>query len=164
MEERVINISMPLPTHVAKTNNKKAPNKYWKVNYQDIYSGNLHHFSRVVVVENMHHFIINSLKSDVLDLKIHKTIRIEYIFHTVINHGDIRRRLGKTLWKPAPIDYQVTWDLNNLSDIWVKTGNDALTLAGVLVDDNAGVIRKSSSEFIIVDHIDDLELEINIIY
>jgi hypothetical protein len=119
---------------------------------------------RAIIVANMHHFVINSLDDSILNLNLEKLIRVEYQFYTVINHGDISRRSGKTCWKPPIEDYKITWDLNNLSDIWIKTGNDALTEAKVIADDNAGVIRKTSYELILVDHIDDLELVINIIY
>lgn len=159
-----IHISMPLLTHCPCTDNVKAKNKYWKINNQAIYNGSVNTFKRAIIVENMHKYVIHSLDDAILNLKIPKIIDIKYVFNTVINHGDISRRSEKLCWKPAKEDYQVTWDLNNISDFWVKTGNDALVLAGVLIDDNAGVIRKTSYEFNIVEHIDDLELEIFINY
>lgn len=155
---------MPLLTHIPYTQNKKAKDKYWKINNQAIYNGSVNTFKRAVIVENMHRYIMHALPSEVFDLKIEKTIEINYVFNTVINHGDISRRSEKLCWKPAKEEYQVTWDLNNVSDFWIKTGNDALVLAGVLIDDNAGVIKKTSYEFNIVEHIDDLELQIFIKY
>ena len=164
MGERVINISMPLLTHVAITNNKKAKNKYWKINNQALYSGSLNQFSRAIMVENMHHFMINSFDSSIFDLKLEEIYSIHYVFNTVRNHGAVTRRLGKICWKPVKDEYKSNWDLNNISDIWIKTGNDALVLAGVLVDDNTDVINKTMYQMKIVDHIDDLELQIIIKY
>lgn len=153
-------ISMPLLSHIPKTDNKKAPNKFFKINNQAIYNGSLNKFARAIVTENMHNYVINSIPEEYLNLKIEKTQLVEYKFYTVRNHGDISKRGGKRIWKAPKADYKPDWDLNNISDIWQKTGNDALVLAGVLTDDNVGVIRKTSYEFIEVAHIDDLELEI----
>jgi hypothetical protein len=164
MEQKKIVISMPLLTHVSKTDNKKTPNKYWKINNQALYSGTLNQFSRAIVVEKLHHYMINSFKSEIFDLKIEKIFSIHYVFYTVRNHGAITRRLGKISWKPVTETYKSNWDLNNISDIWIKTGNDALVLAGVLVDDNTDVIDKTMYQMKVVDHIDDLELEIIITY
>lgn len=159
-----IRISMPLRTHIPCTDNKKAPNKYWKINNQAIYNGSVDKFKRAIIVNNMHNYIMDSIPNRALNLKIEKIEDIEYIFNTVINHGDVKRIGGTVRWKkPAP-GYIPSWDLNNISDIWVKTGNDALTLAGVIIDDNAGVIQTTRYTFKEVDHIDDIELEIIITY
>jgi hypothetical protein len=162
--EREIIISMRLPTHIAKTNNKSAPNKFIKINSQSIYNGSLNTFSRAIVVENMHYFVEWNIPSAIIGLKLTKVKEIIYEFRTVINHGDIRRVKGKISWKKPGPGYIPSWDLNNLSDIWVKTGNDALVLSGVLSDDNAGVIRDTRYRFVEVEDIDDLELVITIIY
>lgn len=161
----IITISMPLYTHIACTDNIRAKNKYWKINNQAIYNGAVNKFQRAIIVENMHKVIIHNLPEEVLNLKLEKVHHIHYIFHTVRNHGSITRRGGKVCWKP--FDKDVTrkrWDLNNISDIWIKTGNDALVLAGVLVDDDVEVISRTKYEMVIVDHIDELELEILIVY
>lgn len=155
---------MPLLTHVPCTDNVKATNKYWKINNQAIYNGSVNTFKRAIIVENMHRYIINALPEEVMNLKLEKINYIHYIFHTVRNHGSITRRGGKVCWKPAIENYKSGWDLNNISDFWIKTGNDALVLAGVLVDDNTDVIFRTKYEMITVDHIDELELEIIINY
>jgi len=151
-------ISMPLLTHVPKTDNKKAPNKYIKINNQAIYNGALNTFARAIVVENLHKYFSDSIPDEYLGLKLEKVKSIEYQFLTVRNHGSIQRRSGLKTWKPAKKDYVPNWDLNNLSDLWVKIGNDALVLSGVLADDNVGVIPKTSYSYVEVDHIDELEL------
>lgn len=159
-----IRISMPLLSHIACTKNKTAKNTYWKINNQRIYDGSVNKFKRAIIVENMHDYIINCLDDSILNLKIPKIKNLEYIFNTVKNHGSISRRGGKTCWKVPEENYVENWDINNISDIWIKTGNDALTLAGVIIDDNAGVIRTTTYSMNEVDHIDDLELEIIITY
>ena len=158
MTEKTLCISLPLITHIPKTRNKKAADKYIKINNQAIYNGALNTFARAIVVENMHSYFMDSLPDSYLNLKIAKVKHIEYIFHTVINHGSIQRRNGAKTWKPAKDDYEPNWDLNNLSDIWIKTANDALVMAGVLTDDNVGVIQKTSYEFREVKDIGDLEM------
>ena len=161
---KVLHLSMPLLSHIPCTNNKRAANKYWKINNQSIYNGSVDKFKRAVIVENMHRHVMNSLPEDVLNLKIERIKNITYVFSTVRNHGSITRRLGKTCWKPVKEDYKSNWDLNNISDIWIKTGNDALTLAGVITDDNTDVIFDTTYKMRVVDHIDELELEIIITY
>lgn len=160
----VIKISMPLLTHLPCTDNVKAKNKYWKINNQAIYNGSVNTFQRAIIVNNMHRYIINALPEEVLNLKLERIENIHYIFHTVRNHGSITRRKDNICWKPPVINYKSTWDLNNISDFWIKTGNDSLTLAGVIIDDNTDVIFRTKYEMIIVDNIDDLELEIIINY
>ena len=161
---KVLHLTMTLPSHIASTNNKRAANKYWKINNQAIYNGSVDKFKRAVIVENMHNLVMNSLPQSALNLKIDKVKNITYIFNTVRNHGSISRRLGKTCWKPAKKDYVSNWDSNNISDIWVKTGNDALTLAGVITDDNTDVINNTTYRMEVVDHIEDLKLQIIITY
>ncbi len=159
-----IDISMPLLTHIAKTQNKRVADKYWKINNQAIYNSAVNPFTRAIIVENMHAYIISHVPISVRNLKLKRIIGIKYVFHTVMNHGDVSRRVGKLCWKPAKNDYQTTWDLNNMSDFWIKTGNDALVHAGVLIDDNAGVIHDTRYKFVTVPHIDDLKLNITITY
>lgn len=157
-------ISMPLITHCPCTDNVRAKNKYWKINGQAIYNGSVDKFKRAIIVENMHRYVINSLDDSLLNLKIEKVQWMHYIFHTVKNHGSISRRNGKTCWKPAEPNYKSNWDIFNLASIWIKIIDDALTMAGVLVDDNTDVTRRGKYEMVEVDHIDDLELEIIINY
>ena len=44
---------MPLPSHVAKTDNKAIPNKMFKINNQALYSQSLNYFARAIVMKNM---------------------------------------------------------------------------------------------------------------
>ena len=60
--------------------------------------------------------------------------------------------------------YKSNWDIYNLASFWIKTIDDSLVEAGVLVDDNTDVIKEARYKMVEVDHIDDLELEIIITY
>ena len=86
------------PIHIAKSDNKHAPNKMVKLNNQNIYSGALNRFGRAIVIKNLHEYIISQIpkgfKIDNYPVKIH------YLFRTVRNHGSISMRKHKTCWKP----------------------------------------------------------------
>jgi hypothetical protein len=155
---------MPLISHVAFTDNKLKANRMMKINGQTIYNGAINKFTRAIVVENMHYYFVYNIPEEMRGLELTKVKTIEYIFHTVINHGNISRRNGKRIWKEAKKDYVPNWDVNNLADIWIKTGNDSLTIGKVISDDNAGVINRTIYSCKYVDHIDDLELEVIINY
>lgn len=164
MQENSICITMPLLTHIAKTQNKFAKDKFWKINNQRIYDGSLNPFARALIVDNMHKYIISHIPLEYRTLYLKRTNLVRYEFYTVVNHGDISRRSDRLCWKPAIENYKIGWDLNNMSDFWVKVGNDALTLGGVIEDDNVGVIHRTAYSFNMVDHIDKLKLNIIIKY
>lgn len=157
-------IKMPLITHIAYTQNKIKANSLMKINGQSIYNGALNKFKRAIVVENMHYYFVYNIPEKMLNLNIKKVKSIAYIFHTVINHGDIRRIKGVRRWKKPSKDYVPNWDIENLSSIWVKTGNDALVIGKVLSEDNVGVVQKVMYGFNEVEDVDDLELEVIIKY
>lgn len=160
----VIRISMPLLSHIAKSQNKIAKDRYWKINNQAIYNGTINTFTRALIVDNMHKYIASYIPENLHNRKLKKIISISYHFFTVINHGDITRRNDKLCWKPAKEDYQPTWDLNNMADFWVKTGNDTLSLVGLITDDNVSVINDERRKIDIVDDISELRLDILIMY
>ena len=159
-----LRIKMPLISHIACTDNKNVPNKMMKINGQSIYNGSLNKFKRAIVVDNMHYYFDYNIPQEMLNLNIKSIKSIGYIFHTVINHGTISRRNGVRCWKPAAKNYEPNWDIENLASIWIKTGNDALSKAKVISDDNVSVIKKVMYGFNEVYDIDDLELEVIINY
>lgn len=163
-QNKTLIIRMPLITHIAYTQNKTKADKKMKINGQTIYNGSLNKFKRAIVVENMHYYFNYNIPYEYLNLNLEKVESVNYIFHTVINHGSITMRNGIIYWKPAKSDYVPNWDIKNLRDIWEKTGDDSLVLSKVISDDNVGVLSKGSYEFREVKHIDDLELEVIINY
>lgn len=147
------------PIHIEKTNNKVASNKFVKINNQSIYNGAINRFTRAVVVNNLHSYVVSCLPDiKILDFPLKVSIKIK----TVINHGSISRRSGKTIWKEPKEDYSPNWDIDNLSVIWIKVIKDSLTLKGIIPDDNVKYIRAGGYSVEFVDDIKDREIIIKI--
>lgn len=145
------------PTHIEKTNNKFAPNKFIKITNQSIYNGALNRFARAIVVNNMHDYIISCIPKELT--KIDTPCKPIYEFHTVRNHGNIRRlKDGNLSWKKPDDDFEATWDDDNLAFLWMKTIRDAFTKAGLWVDDNVDFVRGGDYDVKFVDHIDDRKI------
>lgn len=106
----------------------------------------------------MHHHLMKYMKGIE---KINGPVKhIIYRFGVVPNFGDVRLYKGKISWKKPKADYVPTWDANNIADIWIKAGNDSLTLSGILPDDNISIINRTSYEFVYVEDIKDIFLHI----
>jgi len=148
-------------THVAKTDNKVADNKFIKINGQAIYNGALQRFSRAIVMNNMHSYISSYLEP-YRGLLIDYPIKVTYEIHTVVNHGSIALRKGLISWKPPGVNYKPNFDLDNALGCWSKAGNDALVQNNVIIDDNTSIIRELSYKFIPVDNINDRKIIIKI--
>lgn len=147
------------PTHIEKTNNKIAPNKFWKVNNQSIYNGSVNTFARAIVVKNLHNYIMSHLTNLP---KFKDRVEVDIIIKTVINHGSIQRRKGKITWKKPKNDYEPTWDEDNLTAIWTKTIRDSLSKAGIIKDDNVAFVKGGYRGIEFVEDIDDREIIIKI--
>lgn len=147
------------PTHIAKTNNKVAPNKMIKINNQAIYNSNLNRFARNIVMSNMHNYIKSQLmpykpfikKSK----KQFKSLSIHLEINTVINHGSISMRGNKLNWKKAMGNYVPNWDIENLATIWLKALIDSLVQIGLIPDDNVKYVKKISYEFKEIEMLED---------
>lgn len=157
----MVEIRFPeFPTHVPYTNNKRAPNKFIKVNSQSLYNGKLARFGRSEAVRNLHRFFLRNIPKR---LKIRNyPIRIKYIIKTVINHGAISLRKGGICWKYPSEEYIPNWDIENLAAIWIKTGNDSLVRAKVIPDDSIDYVTNIEYEFQSVDNLEDREIIIQI--
>lgn len=148
-------------THVEKTDNKVAPNKFIKINNQTIYNGAITRFTRNTVITNMHDYIDSELSKHIL-VPFVGAVEVSFKIRTVINHGSISRRNGKINWKKASKNYTPNWDIENLSSIWIKCINDVLVKRKILFDDNVKFIKKISYEFEEVDDISKREIVIEI--
>jgi len=147
------------PIHVEKTDNKFAPNKFIKINNQSIYNGAINRFTRNTVVKNLHKFILSKLP----DIQIEDyPLKVTVIIRTVMNHGSISRRKGKTIWKKPEADYEPNWDEDNLTGLWVKVIRDSLTLKGMIVDDNVKYIRGGETKIEFVETLEEREMIIKI--
>lgn len=153
------------PTHIAKTDNKIAQNKYIKINNQSIYNSNLNRFARNIVMKNLHNYLVDIFKP--FKSLFHKEkkeypINICLDIYTVKNHGSISRRKNKIIWKTPKLDYIPNWDIENLSAIWMKAINDSLVKAGFFPDDNIDYVFDIRSRYFEVKDIEDRKLIISI--
>ena len=132
-------------THIAKTRNKTAPNKFIKINNQLIYNSNLSRFPRNIVMDNLHTYLIKYITSFITTKLINPPYQVLLDVYVPINYGDVSRRIKKGIpyicWNEPKEDYEPTWDIDNLGDIWLKVFKDALQLSGVLENDHVGFIK-----------------------
>jgi hypothetical protein len=151
-------------THIEKTNNKIASNKFIKINNQLIYNSNLNRFARNIVVINMHNYIISHINKK---FQLNKyPYQISLNFYAPINYGSISRRFIKSekdfkiICKEPSKDYTPNWDIGNYGDIWLKTFADALQIKGCLKDDNVKYIKSiGPTTFIQEDLFENRKLE-----
>ena len=123
---RIVIVIPEFLIHVAK-----SKSTYLKINNNAIYSGNMHRFTRAKIVKDLHNYLTPYLKP-FKGLNINSPVHITYNIYTVLNHGSISLRGGVLRWKPVKKGYKPTWDLENLASLWVKVGNDTLTLENVI--------------------------------
>jgi len=150
------------PIHIAKTNRKSGFNDYWKINSQGIYNGAVSKFTRAIVMENIHNYIISSLTSQVRGFKLTTCVQLQLDIFIPINYGDIRRKKDGTIsWKKADSTYIPDNDEDNISYIWNKAIKDCLTKLKVWEDDNLSYCRGTSSLIHFIDNLEDRRIEIN---
>jgi|GEM_PF-3197287 len=106
---------------IANINRVNTP-KYHRVNMNDIYSGNLHHFSRNKMMHELHEYFIHHLR-DVKEF-LRFPLRVELQFH-VVDKG------------------KFNLDCDNMF-LYLKAFNDSLTLSGLIPDDNPDYISEVS--------------------
>lgn len=151
------------PTHIAKTNNKVKENKYWKINSQGIYNGAIKQFTRAIVINNIHDYIIQELSKQELPT-ITEPVQLKLNIYIPINYSDIRRKKAGTIsWSKPDEDYKPSNDEDNISWIWNKCIKDCLTKLGVWKDDNLSYCRGTSSLVHFVEDIEDRKIEISFI-
>jgi len=149
------------PIHIAKTDNKVAPNKYIKINNQNIYSGVLNRFARAIAVKNIHKWVNTQLSTQKLP-KITSPVQLQLSIYTVINHGDIRlNKKGDISWKKPSKDYIPRWDEDNLRSLWEKCIKDVLTDTLVWTDDTVDICRGTNSMIYFVNDIEDRKIVLN---
>jgi len=155
-KKEIVRIAIPkFITHV-----NKSKTKYLKINGQNIYSGNLHHYTRASMVNQLHNyvkpFIDKELKGRDLSRLYPLSIRLEV--HAPINYGSVRMIKGSVRWSPPKKDYVANWDADNLW-IWGKIFNDALTQEEYIKDDSVSFITSSGGvKFIPVKDFSDRKL------
>ena len=148
------------PIHIAITNNVHKPNRYAKINSQSIYNSNINRFTRATMVKNMHNWIKSKLVG-IEPLKLEFPVQLQLDIFTVINHGNISRRNGKTIWKIPSENYVPDYDADNVSYIWEKTIKDTLSELEFWPDDNVAYCRGTNTMLYFVDDIEDRRIEIS---
>ena len=138
--KKVFTVEIPeFMTHVNKTKTKKL-----KINGQTIYSGNLHHYTRAKVVEQMHVYLEEYIKEQLgeADLSHLFPLEISLHFFAPINYGNVRIYKQEVRWKQPEDDHEPNWDVDN-QWIWGKCFNDTLIKCGYAPDDNVRYIKSS---------------------
>jgi len=154
------------PTHTPITDNKKAPDKYRKINGQSIYNGGLQHYQRAIAVNWLHQYLIDNQKEYFKYLRRVLTeypVKIELFFHAPLNYGTIRRLKGNIIWYPAKEDYEPNWDIDN-QWIWLKLFSDVLQIAEILPKDTVKYIVSQQTTFVETSDLEDRKLVFKINY
>lgn len=123
--------------------------KLWKINSQDLYSGNLHHHSRAKIMVELHKYFVDvvtknllkSLKANKIELEEGQKLAFYYIFE-----GSLKKNTG---------------DLENKSYLYNKTFLDTITTneltltkeknrykMGIIPDDSLGYVYNINFNFI----------------
>lgn len=148
------------PTHIAKTANKIAPNKYWKINSQGIYSGSIQRFTRAIVMNNMHEYILSEFEDQELPV-LNYPVQLQLNIYIPINYGDVARRSGKISWKYPSDDYEPSADEDNIRWIWEKAIKDCISKSKCWKDDTMYWCRGTSSMIHFIDELDDRRIEVS---
>ena len=147
------------PTHVHKTNNKFASNKYWKINSQGIYNGAIQRFTRAIIVNNMHKYILKEFSKYELP-KLAVPVQLQLSIYIPINYGTVARRKGNISWKKPIKDYEPSNDEDNIRWIWEKCIKDCITKSEIWKDDTMYWCRGTNSMIYFIDKLEDRRIEI----
>lgn len=148
-------------THIPTNNPKDSrKTKYTKIGYNSIYS--VPHYSlRMAMIATMHKYLDDNIPED---LTIKYPIETHLKVYVPLNYGDVKllrnRETGKRYlsWKVPYQGYRAKWDISNLANMWLKTMDDILVKKKIIHDDTVEFLRKTTYEFIPVDHIDHRKL------
>jgi len=152
-------IEFPLKTHFAISNNKVAANRYKKANGQLLYNQGINRFARAIFMHNMHEYISTYVSK--LKPITSFPIIIDLIFYLPKNYQYIQMRKGE-IRLPKKEDVEVSFDIDNISNIWKKAIQDSLSKTKAIPDDNAWLIRKTSEEVIFISPKEEMKIKINI--
>jgi len=144
------------PTHIKVSDKRKAkvvdgvlknPStagkpKYQKLNFQGLYSGNIHPHTRSKLVAKMHRYINIQIRNH-LPIKIdpEKPLVLRGKMYVPKNYGKVSVRGGVLTWKPPKASYEEEWDVLNASVFWIKAFEDSVSRPEE--DKNGVIIRKA---------------------
>lgn len=148
------------PTHVKRSRNKIKEDRWWKINSQGIYNGTIQRFTRAIVIDNIHQYILGQLKSQDLPALVNP-VQLVLRIYIPINYGNVsRRKNGDISWKPPGKGYIPSNDEDNISWIWNKCIKDCLTKLQVWKDDTIQYCVGTDSKVIFIDNLEDRRIEI----
>ena len=161
MNETIL-ILKNFPTHVKKTNNKYKENKYWKINSQSIYNGYIGKFTRAIVINNIHNYILSELKTQKLP-KVNFPVQLILRFFIPINYSTVKMssKDKEIKWELANAEYKPNNDEDNITWIWNKCIKDCLTKLKVWEDDNIQFCIGTDSKIIFIEELKDRKIEIS---
>lgn len=154
---------LQFPTHVPVTHNKKAPDKYQKINGQNLYSGAMNHYQRDTAVNWLHNYLSTAIPEDKWNCVIIALENVNYpiqshlFFYAPLNYGTVKRIKGNIVWHPAEPDYIPNWDIDN-QWIWNKLFCDVLQLKHVIPNDNVKYINSFGITFVQTSDLNDRKL------
>ena len=151
------------PLYAPVTNNKKAPDKYIKINNQLIYNSNINRFKRNNVMTHLHKYVLFNIPKNFKKIEDFP-VKIHYIFYVVYNHGSIRKsRLSNEIThKPPSEDYQPNWDDDSLAFIWMKVIRDCIVKRKILPDDNVKYALGSNYDVKFVKNLNDRKIVVQL--
>ncbi len=121
-------------TKIVKNTKTAGTPKYWKINSQAIWSGNLHQFSRAKVSKELHEYFASHITNSLI--KNQKLTKIEV-------KEDERLMFLFTFYGNEEINKS---DLDNKAYIYVKTGIDTFTTPNLNNINQKGVVKLSLIE------------------
>ncbi len=130
---------------IVKNEKKLKSPRYFSINFQSIYSGNMHHQTRSRIVKWFHDFWLTELNKGGLDkvlLDDDEVIRVYFHYYDLVNNI-----------RPDFID--------NFCFLYKKTFMDTLVENGFLEDDNINFVRGNEDLFYEVDTEEERRLEIS---
>jgi hypothetical protein len=153
-------------THVPKTANKFAMNKYVKIGGNSIVYGSLQRFSRNAVNENLRSElkpVIEAMKKVVeassIDMSAHRWyVRMVFAVHMGYGSVGIRKTKKGLVISGGEDVTEPNWDIDN-QWIWMKMFLDAAQEYGLLKNDTVRYVVKESKEFVHVKNFSDRYLK-----
>jgi hypothetical protein len=146
------------PTHLASYYRKDGtPGKFYKISGQRIYDGSLPFVIRAKLMSGLKDRFSPMANSAMALLGHGNQITIadlKFEYGTPINYGDVRMLKGKLSWKQPEHDYVPRWDASNLWPIR-KSIEDSIVDAGIIPDDNVGVVQNLAERVRFVETLDD---------
>ena len=135
-------------THAAYTDNKHKRNKYIKVGGNSVMYGSLQRFSRAVVVDNLHGYLLpvceacmDAAREAYIDPSASDwDLTMYFAVHKGYGSVAMRRTKQGIVMGGGDDSQRANWDIDN-QWIWAKMFLDTCQLTGLLAQDTVDVVR-----------------------